>query len=76
MARLKEACSHCGQEASVAIGQAIATGDELVWSRSVKCEHCGSVKEFDDSGLGAGLSEQRRGTPNSRCLALLLEVGR
>jgi DNA-directed RNA polymerase subunit RPC12/RpoP len=51
MARLKEPCSHCGQEASVAIGQAIITGDELVWSRGIKCEHCGSVKEFDDSGF-------------------------
>jgi hypothetical protein len=51
MARLKEPCSHCGQEASVTIGQAIALGNEIVWSRCVRCEHCGSVKEFDDGGL-------------------------
>jgi len=51
MATTKERCSQCGSDADVRIGQAIAHGDELVWSMGTKCPACGLVREADDRGF-------------------------
>lgn len=43
-------CTDCGEDASIAFGQAIA-GAKLAWFQSTRCSNCGMTIEADDYGL-------------------------
>lgn len=65
MARIPGPCSVCSRPVEWMVSASISANGELVWSRSLRCPHCGAAIEEDSEGL----------PPSSVRAALISEQG-
>ena len=51
MSRVHGQCPACGGDADWYVSESIGAGADLLWSRALRCSHCGRALEEDFRGL-------------------------